>query len=319
MPTGPAPCTTTFQPGSICTRSRPAARPVPTVSPSRVSCSAGRSVNTGQQYSSGTTMISLNPPSPRLLEYLRPVGHLGHRMRRRGVEELAPVGPSVQALIAHAALRSAGNHHAIADLDALHQRPDCFHHAHAGMIGDRRLRGRRGRQRAADDGVADRRRLRANQHLARLDREQPEFLDRRARAVPDKSLEAPPGLVPVSCAGACPVTTCGTSGKLPTAAAAPLVSILRLEIGICGPPGVLCDSQDTAFPGGWKGRLDQLSFPDRQFADALAGGGEDRVGDRRSHGRHSGLADAGRGARCSGSNGHSLDAGPPVMRATGSR
>ena len=64
MPTGPAPCTTTFQPGSICTRSRPAARPVPTVSPSRVNCSAGRSVNTGQQYSSGTTISSLNPPSP---------------------------------------------------------------------------------------------------------------------------------------------------------------------------------------------------------------------------------------------------------------
>ena len=116
------------------------------------------------------------------------------RMRRSGVEELAPVRPSVQALIAHAALRSAGNHHAVADLDALHQRPDCFHHAHAGMIRDRRLLDGRGRKCAADDRVANRRRLRANHDLARLDREQLEFLDRRARATPDKSLESAPGL-----------------------------------------------------------------------------------------------------------------------------
>src|SRR5256885_13293353 len=42
--------------------SRAAASPVPTVSPSRVKCSAGRSVKTGQQYSSGTTISSLSPP-----------------------------------------------------------------------------------------------------------------------------------------------------------------------------------------------------------------------------------------------------------------
>ena len=115
-------------------------------------------------------------------------------MRRGGIQELAPVGPSVQALVAHSALRRAGNHHAVADLDALHQRPDGFHHAHAGMIGDRRLLDRSRRQRPADDGVANRRRLRANQDFARLDREQLELLDRRARAVPDKSLELAPGL-----------------------------------------------------------------------------------------------------------------------------
>jgi hypothetical protein len=110
-------------------------------------------------------------------------------MRRGRVQELAPVSTSVQALVAHATLRSAGNHHTVADLDALYQRPDGFHYAHPGMIRNRRLPDRGGRQCAADDGVADRRGLRPDYYFARLDREQLELLDRRARAAAYKSLE----------------------------------------------------------------------------------------------------------------------------------
>ena len=49
-----------------------------------------------------------------------------------------------------------------------------------------------------------------------------------------KALKRRPALVPVSCAGACPVTTCGTKAKPPAAAAAPLRTILRREMDIAG-------------------------------------------------------------------------------------
>ena len=115
-------------------------------------------------------------------------------MSRGGVQELAPVGAAVQTLVANAALRRSGNHHAVALLHPLDERTDLFDNAHSGMVGNRRLGGIRGAQRASDDGVADCGRLRANQDFARLDRVQPKFLNRRARAVPHKSLEAPPGI-----------------------------------------------------------------------------------------------------------------------------
>src|SRR5881394_4075491 len=102
-------------------------------------------------------------------------------MRWCGVQELAPVGPTVQALIANSALRSAGNHHAVADLDALHQRSDRFHHTHARMIWDRRLLDGGRRKSSADDGVTNSRCLRAYQHFSRLDGQEPKLLDRRAR------------------------------------------------------------------------------------------------------------------------------------------
>src|SRR5437868_6126836 len=115
-------------------------------------------------------------------------------MSRPSVEELAPVSPAVQTLIAHAALWRSGNHDAVTLLHALDQRTYFFYNAHPGMVGDRRLVHVRGGQRASDDGVADRGRLRANQDFARLDRMQPQFLNRRTRAVPDKSFEASSGI-----------------------------------------------------------------------------------------------------------------------------
>jgi hypothetical protein len=106
------------------------------------------------------------------------------------------------------------------------------------MVGDGRLRDIRVAQRAADDGVADRRRLRANQDFARLNSMQAKFLDRRSRAMSDESFKAPPGISAAELRGSLDDSDLRSEGD--PAVAAPPLSIRRREICICDVLPVAC-------------------------------------------------------------------------------
>ncbi len=131
-------------------------------------------------------------------------------------------------------MRRSGNHHAVAFLHPLDECAYLFDNAHSGVVGNGRLGDVRGAERAADDGVTNRRRLGANQDLARLDGVEPELLHRRAGAVADKGFEAPPGVGSGKLRGSLSGYHWGASAMLPAAAAVACFNIFRREMDICG-------------------------------------------------------------------------------------
>ena len=165
-----------------------------------MSCAAGRSVKTGTQYSSNAVMISLMPPMPACAYTGVPSriwanGGNGLDARRvREERELTVVRTALQALIALAALRRARDDDAIADLDALDHRADGLDDAEAAVVRDLRAPDRVGAERAAHDRVARRHGQGADDHLPRIDRQQPHLLNVERAGVADEPAERPSGL-----------------------------------------------------------------------------------------------------------------------------
>ena len=113
----------------------------------------------------------------------RAVAHFGERRKRldagriRKERELAVVGTAVQALIALAALRRAGDDDAVADLHALDHGADGLDDAEAAVIRNLGPADRVRPERAAHDRVAGRHGLRADDDLSRINREETQFLN----------------------------------------------------------------------------------------------------------------------------------------------
>ena len=125
--------------------------------------------------------------NPRLRVHRRAVAHVGDRSEIIAAQcELTHVRAAVHALIAGTALRRPGHDDAIANDDASHLGADSFDHAEATVIRNGGTARRRGRQGTADDRVARRHCLRANDDHTRIDRAQPELLHIQPGAGADK-------------------------------------------------------------------------------------------------------------------------------------
>ena len=153
-------------------------------------------------------------------------------MGRIGGKELAPIGAALQALVALAALRRAGDNDAVARLDALDQGADLFHHTHPGVVGDSRAGGVAGRENLAHDRVADAGGLGAQEHFARLDGQEAEFQNGGSGLIADEGSNLRPVLGDWLWTGRFPgvVVSVPRSADGPAApSAAPLPSALRRE------------------------------------------------------------------------------------------
>ena len=163
-----------------------------------MSSCAGRSVKTGTQVLLEHHHHLREAADASLGEHRRAIREVGERREDVAAKRvLAVVRTAMQALITLPALRRAGHDHPIADLHALHLRPDRLDDAEAGVIGNRRALRVVGGERTARARVTGRRGLTAHHDVTRVDRAEAHLFDRCAGAVTDEPAKRPAGL----CAG----------------------------------------------------------------------------------------------------------------------